>query len=490
MWRSVVTKQTRVGSSVAGRAFARPFASGVQATSVKVDNPYTGEVFTEVGVDSPLLAHQKVDTAAKVQREWQRVSLKERQALCTKWIDVLASQTESIAHDISGQMGKPLQQARNEVNGTIARAKVMIELSTDALRTDIFPEENGLYRQITHEPVGVVYVIAPWNYPMMTAVNSIIPAILAGNSVIVKHSPRTPLCGEHYQKTFETTGFPKDLLQASFVEHDTAAEVINRPEIGFVSFTGSVRGGREVNKAASSRFIDVTLELGGNDSAYVAPDADPVAAAEGLVDGACYNAGQSCCGIERIFVHESKYDEFLDKAKSLFDAYALGDPFDAKTSLGPMALPTAPASLDALVKDAVSKGARQLTGKGITKDSAGNGRFYSPTLVADCNGSMKIMQEESFGPIVGVEKVKSDEEAIAKMNASNYGLTAAVFTPSKDRAMRVAGQLSAGTVFMNRCDALDPYLPWTGLRDTGKGASLSKYGFRAVTKLKAWNFRV
>ncbi|KAJ0406159.1 hypothetical protein ATCC90586_001205 [Pythium insidiosum] len=386
--------------------------STLQASSVKVDNPYTGKVYTEVAVDSKAEAHQKVDAAAAAQRDWMHVPLAERQALCSKWIDVLAGQTESIAADISG------------------------------------------------------------------------------NSVILKHSPRTPLCGEHYQKTFELAGFPTDVLQASFVDHNTAAEIINRQEVGFVSFTGSVRGGSEVNKTASSRFIDVTLELGGNDAAYVAADADPIAAAEGLVDGVCYNAGQSCCGVERIYVHEDKYDAFLEKAKELFDAYTLGDPFDPKTSLGPMALPTAPASLDAHVKDAIAKGAQLLTGSGIVTDSAGNGRFYSPTLLANCNGSMEIMKEESFGPIVGVEKVKSDEEAIGKINCSQYGLTAAVFTSSRERGMRVGSQLSAGTVFMNRCDALDPYLPWTGLRDSGKGASLSKYGFRALTKLKSWNFRV
>jgi acyl-CoA reductase-like NAD-dependent aldehyde dehydrogenase len=204
------------------------------------------------------------------------------------------------------------------------------------------------------------------------------------------------------------------------------------------------------------------------------------------VDGACYNAGQSCCGIERIFVHEKHYDQFLGKATELFNAYALGDPLDASTSMGPMALPSAPSALDAVVKDAVAKGARALTGQaGITSGPSGKGRFFTPTLVADCNSSMQIMVEEAFGPIVGVEKVSSDEEAVAKMNASKYGLTAAVFTSDKDRALRLGSQLSAGTVFMNRCDALDPYLPWTGLRDTGKGASLSKYGFRALTKLKS-----
>ncbi|RLN87860.1 hypothetical protein BBJ28_00010936, partial [Nothophytophthora sp. Chile5] len=404
--------------------------------------------FCEVAYDSSAEAHAKLDAAVKAQMDWKNVPLSERQALCTKWISTLSSNAESIAHEISGMMGKPVQQARNEINGTIDRAKydavALIYMSDEALRTDSFPEENGLFRQITHDPVGDCYALG----------------ILLGNSVLLKHSPRTPLCGEHYQKTFEQAGFPKDVLQASFVEHGTAAEIIQRPETAFVSFTGS-------------------------DAGYVTADADAVAAAEGLVDGVCYNAGQSCCGVERIYVHESKYDQFLEKAKSLFEAYTLGDPLDAKTSMGPMALPTAPAMLDAHVKDAVSKGAQQLTGSGIVTDATGKGRFYSPTLLAGCDGSMDIMTEESFGPIVGVERVSSDAEAIQKINESKYGLTASVFSSDREHAMTLGSQISAGTVYMNRCDVLDPYLPWTGTRDSGKGISLSKHGFRGVTKLKA-----
>lgn len=484
MWKQV---SSRAAQRVAWRA---AHTRGLATQVVAVDNPYSGETYCEVPYDSSKEAHAKLDRSVQVQREWQHVPLKERQMLCTKWIEALQSQADSIARDISGQMGKPLQQAYNEINGTIGRAKALTYLSDEALRADTFPEENGLFRQITHEPVGVVYVIAPWNYPLMTAVNSIIPAILAGNSVILKHSPRTPLCGDHYQKTFDLAGFPQGLLQASFADHDVAAEVIQRPETAFVSFTGSVNGGRQVQEVAAKRFIGVTLELGGNDAAYVAADADAGAAAEGLVDGVCYNAGQSCCGVERIYVHESKYDEFIEKAKPILEGYTLGDPFDGKTSLGPMALPHAPEFLDHHVKDALNKGAELVTGVGACKDVQGKGRFYSPTLLANCDDSMRIMKEESFGPIVGVQKVTSDEEAVKKINDSNYGLTAAVFTPDRERAMRMAKQISAGTVFMNRCDALDPYLPWTGLRDSGKGASLSKHGFRAVTKLKAWNFRV
>ncbi|TDH64868.1 uncharacterized protein CCR75_000603 [Bremia lactucae] len=464
-------------------------ANSYYESRLKVDNPYTGETFCEVAYDSKAIAHAKLDAAGKAQLDWKNVPLSERQALCTKWTTVLKRNADSIAHEISGMMGKPVKQAQNEINGTIDRAMALIELSDEALRTDYFPEANGLFRQSTCEPVGVVYIIAPWNYPLMTAVNSIIPAVLAGNAVLLKHSPRTPLCGEHFQKTFEQAGFPNHVLQSSFVEHDTASEIIQRSETAFVSFTGSVRGGREVQQAASHRSIDVTLELGGNDAGYVSALADAEVAAESLVEGVCYNAGQSCCGVERIYVHESRYDQFVEKAKSLFEAYTLGNPMEANTSMGPMALPTAPKVLDAHVRDAIRKGAIQVTGKGIVTDSTGNGRFYAPSLLVNCNGSMDIMNEESFGPIVGVERVSSDAEAIRKINESKYGLTASVFTSDRDHAMTLGSQIIAGTIYMNRCDVLDPYLPWTGHRDSGKGISLSKHGFRGVTKLKSWNFR-
>ncbi|RQM16502.1 hypothetical protein DD237_002494 [Peronospora effusa] len=468
------------------------------ASRLTVDNPYTGETFCEVVYESKAEAYTKLDAAVMAQLDWKNAPLNERQRLCTNWINVLSSNAADISNDISGMMGKPVQQARNEINGTIDRAKALIDLSNEALCKESFPEENGLFRQITHDSVGVIYVIpilmfrnhfyadqAPWNYPLMTAVNSIIPAVLAGNTVLLKHSPRTPLCGEHYAKTFEQAGFPKNVLQSSFVEHDTAAEIIQRPEIAFVSFTGSVRGGRQVQQTLSQRSIDVTLELGGNDAGYVTANADAEAAAEALVDGVCYNSGQSCCGVERIYVHEAKYDQFLEKAISLFEAYNLGDPTDAKTSMGPMALPTAPEMLDAHVKDAMAKGAIRLTGSGIVTDAAGKGRFYLPTLLGNCNNSMDIMTEESFGPIVGVERVSSDADAIEKINDSKYGLTASIFSSDREQAMVVGSQISVGTVYMNRCDVLDPYLPWTGSRDSGKGISLSKHGFRSVTKLKS-----
>ncbi|KDO24585.1 hypothetical protein SPRG_10116 [Saprolegnia parasitica CBS 223.65] len=395
-------------------------------------------------------------------------------------------------------MGKPLAQAKGEVRGTIQRAKVMIALAEKALAPTTFPhdDDDKLFRCITKEPVGVVFVIAPWNYPMMTVVNSVLPALLAGNGVLLKHSPQTPLCGRRFQSTLEAAGFPVDLLRAEQMAHGTAANAIAHPDVQFVSFTGSVRGGRDVFQtiANKNRFLNATLELGGKDALYIAPDADVAAAAAGAVDGACYNAGQSCCAVERVYVHTSLYDEFLALATSHFDAYELGDPLQQTTTLGPMALKgSSTATLAHHVADAVAKGGRVLTKTAAPRevqDAAGHGRFFPPTLVADCTHDMRLMVDESFGPILGVMPVASDDEAIRRMNESAFGLTGGIFTTSHERAMTIGRHLDVGTVYMNRCDAVDPHLPWTGVKDSGKGHSLSEHGFQAVTRLKSWNMKL
>ncbi|KAF0699739.1 Aste57867_9708 [Aphanomyces stellatus] len=457
--------------------------------SFAVENPYTLETVCEVGVHSEKASHDILGRVKQAQRDWAAVSLDERKAVCTKWVEVLEANIDTIAQDISRQMGKPLGQAVGEVRGTMQRAKIMIGLADKALAPTTFPTDPTLFRQITKEPIGVVFCIAPWNYPMMTVVNSVIPALLAGNGVLLKHSPQTPLCGDHYESTLAQAGVPRDLLRSVHCSHETAASLIANQLINFVSFTGSVRGGAQVNATVGAkRFIGSTLELGGKDAMYVAPDADIDAAAAGLVDGACYNAGQSCCGVERVYVHRSKYEEFIAAAVPHFDAYSLGNPLDASTSLGPMALASGPAVLARHVKDAVAKGGKVVTAVQApveSTDKAGHGRFFPPTLVRDATHEMAIMTEESFGPILGVMAVDSDEDAIAKMNDSAYGLTAGIFTRDFERAQRMAKQLEAGTIYMNRCDAVDAYLPWTGVKDTGKGHSLSEHGFAAFTQLKS-----
>jgi acyl-CoA reductase-like NAD-dependent aldehyde dehydrogenase len=317
-----------------------------------------------------------------------------------------------------------------------------------------------------------------------------VPAVLAGNAVIVKHANRTALCGEVFSRCFAEAGAPENLVTSIDATHETTAKIIARPEIGFVSFTGSVRGGHEVYKEGAKRFIDVGLELGGKDPAYVAEDADLDHAISNVIDGAFYNAGQSCCGVERIYVHEKHYDKFVEGALAEVRKYSLGDPLVEKTSMGPMAQPEAPAKLEAQVAEALSKGGRVLSGGMSVRDASGKGRFFDPCLIADANHSMHgLMVEESFGPIVGVQKVSGDEEAVKLMNDSPYGLTAAIWTRDQGRAFNIGSQIETGTFFQNRCDYLDPMLPWTGVKDTGKGVSLSHYGFLSVTRRKSFHLR-
>ncbi|GAB5362033.1 hypothetical protein AAMO2058_000763300 [Amorphochlora amoebiformis] len=431
-----------------------------------------------------------VDASASVQASWKNVPLAERLDMVEKALDQLLASKEKIAKDVSGMMGKPLNQAMGEVDGAIDRARVLCSLAPEALADDLLPEKENFFRKIAREPVGVVLVLAPWNYPLLTAINALIPAILSGNSVLLKHSERSPLCADHFASAFEKAGGPSGLVRALHTGHDEIASVIKHPKIGFVSFTGSVPGGSAVYQSVASRFIDTTLELGGKDGAYVAPDANLDAAVETLVDGGFYNAGQSCCGIERVYVHDSLYDDFITKATDIVNGYVLGDPSSNTTTLGPMAQPSSIEFLSSQVNDAKEKGALVLTGGQSATDDKGMGRFFRPTLLADCNHSMDVMKEESFGPVLGVMPVKSDDEAVKLMNDAHYGLTGVLFTENKERADMLAPQIEAGTVFMNRCDFLDPELPWTGVKDTGKGVSLSKHGFRAFSRLKSYHFKL
>lgn len=465
-------------------------ARGLQ-TSARVDNPYTGEIHCDVPYFSAQQISSVVENSAKAQKDYYRNStLESRIELCQRFMTEMEANKEQIALDISKQMGKPLKQALGEVGGVMVRAKAMIDLAPAALADDHMDKVEGLARKLAREPVGIVLCIAPWNFPLMTAVNCIIPAILAGNSVLLKHSPVTPLCADAFEQAFLRAGAPAGLLSALHATHDGVASVLHRREVGYAHFTGSVSGGHQVYETASKRFIDVGLELGGKDPAYVAQDANFSNAVENVIDGAFYNAGQSCCGIERVYVHRSLYDDFMGKAQELLQGYHMGDPLAESTNMGPMAQAKALPFLEGQVKDAVAKGAHLVTGGSRTHDTAGKGRFFQPTLLGNCDHSMSIMMEESFGPVLGVQAVDSDEEALALMNDSPYGLTASLWTQDQERAARLAPQLETGTVFLNRCDYLDPYLAWTGVKDSGKGISLSKLGFNAVTRVKSYNFRV
>ncbi len=456
----------------------------------RIDNPYTGETVAE----RPLLASSEVEglvsRAFRAHKQWTRVPLPERLALCERFCLEFEKDAERIAREVTQQMGKPLSQSRGEVKTALFRARTMMSLASEALRDEPLPPVPGFTRFIRHEPVGVVFDISAWNYPLLITVNVVVPSVLAGNAVIIKSANRTALCGDAFARAFEKAGAPENLVVAVDAAHEVCAQIIARPEIGFVSFTGSVRGGHEVYREGAKRFIDVGLELGGKDPAYVAPDADLDHAIANIVDGAFYNAGQSCCGIERIYVHASLYDRFVEGALAEVRKYRLGDPLEASSSMGPMAQPDAPQKLAAQVAEARAKGGRVLCGGAPIRDGKGRGRFFDPCLVVEATHAMHgLMVEESFGPIVGVQRVADDDEAVRLMNDSPYGLTAAIWTRDQERAFRVGAQIETGTFFMNRCDSLDPLLPWTGVKDTGKGMTLSKYGFLGVTRRKSFHLR-
>jgi len=458
--------------------------------SLVVDNPYDGSVVAELPWTEAKAAKATLDASHSAFSEWRKTSLKDRLAALDSFEAAFKANSERVAEEMSRQMGKPLSQAQGEVKGMFQRLHAMKAMASEVLADDTFPVEKGITKFIKKEPVGVVLVIAPWNYPLMTAINAIAPAILCGNSVVIKHSERTPLTGDALAKAFADAGLPKNLVTSVHTPHDVTAQIIKDPRVGHVSFTGSVGGGRSVQQtAAAGRFVDTTLELGGKDPAYIAADADLDSAIAGVVDGAMYNAGQSCCAVERVYVHKSHYQKFVDGALELLRQYKLGDPFDPATSMGPLAQPNLPVFIQGQVKQAVSQGAKCLFGGNITNGPSGQGRFFEPTLLTDCTQSMGVMQDETFGPVLPVMAVESDQEALALMNDSMFGLTAGIWTRDAERAARMGADLQAGTVYMNRCDTLDPYLPWTGVKNTGKGVSLSKYGFRPYFRLKGFNFK-
>jgi acyl-CoA reductase-like NAD-dependent aldehyde dehydrogenase len=453
-----------------------------------VDNPYTGDTACSVALADDTRVSSVLESARSAARAWKTSTLAERKALCERAIAAMEAAQDDIAKDITQMMGKPLGQAKGEVRGMAERGRHMISIADASLADIVLPAKDGFERRIAKEPLGVVLDLPAWNYPLLTAVNVVIPAILAGNAVVVKHSPRSPLCGEHFERAFATAGAPPGLVQALHCEHAMSEKIVGDTRVDHVVFTGSVFGGHRIVQAAANRFLHVGLELGGNDPAYVAADCDFDKTVENVVDGALYNAGQSCCAVERVYVHRSLYPRFLEAAKALVDAYVLGDPMSASTTLGPIAQPQHPTELEAMVADAKAKGARVISGGRSTKVE-GRGRFFEATLVADLDHHMKLIQNEAFGPILPVTVVDSAEVALAKMNDSELGLTASVWTSDRDRAARLASALEFGTVYMNRCDSVDPALPWVGAKSSGRGHSLSALGFDQLTRPKSLHFR-
>lgn len=453
--------------------------------SLTLIDPATGDVLRQVETDTRATVDAKLDAARAAQREWRKVPLDRRLTEVRTALQSFRTDRESIAREITQQMGKPIVQARGEVDGMLARMESVLDLAPRALAATRPPAKDGFERRVEHEPLGVVLDIAAWNYPLLVPSNVVFPALVAGNAVVLKHSPKTPLTGARFETALRSLSVPGVFAHVVVSDAEAGALVTDR-RIDHVSFTGSVRTGRSVYRAAAERLVDVGLELGGKDAAYVAEDVDLDFAAENVVDGACYNAGQSCCAVERVYVHAKVLDAFLERVRKVVGAYVIGDPLDDKTTLGPLVDQRALDAVSAQVDDARKRGARIETGG---KRHGTRGFFYEPTLITSAAQDSDVMREESFGPIVAVCAVKNDDEAIARMNDSRYGLTASVWTKSAERAERFAREVEAGTVFQNRCDYLDPELPWTGWKESGVGSTLSEYGYLALTRRKSVHLR-
>ncbi|MCP4327370.1 MAG: aldehyde dehydrogenase family protein [Alphaproteobacteria bacterium] len=457
--------------------------------TLKCVSPVDGNVYVELPLATPAEIDHAVAAAKTAQREWRHVPVTDRAEICRRFVAAFTSESDRIAEELAWQMGRPITQGPGEVSGVAERASYMATIAAGAL-TDIEVEpKQGFSRFIRREPLGVVLTIAPWNYPYLTAVNSIAPAILSGNSLILKPSAQTPLTAERFADAFAAAGLPDGVFQHLYLSHSATELVIEHPDIDFVNFTGSVPAGRSIQSTAAQRFLGVGLELGGKDPAYVRADADIDNAVTNLVDGAFFNSGQSCCGIERIYVHEDVYDRFIDGFVTEASAYRLGDPTDRDTNLGPVVKPSAADFVREQAAEAMRKGARALIDSAsFPKDRPGS-TYLAPQVLVDVDHSMKVMTEESFGPIVGIMHVRSDDAAVELMNDSEFGLTASVWTADPDAAIAIGDRIETGTFFMNRCDYLDPALAWTGVKDSGRGCTLSRVGFEHLTRPKSYHLK-
>jgi len=438
--------------------------------------------------DTDIAAALRASVAAQAQ--WRQTPMTERAKLCLRLVDALLEQKDRCSEELSWQMGRPIRYIPGELNGFAERARYMISVAEQSLQDLVFDDQPGFQRFIRRDPLGVVLAMVPWNYPYLTAVNTLIPALMAGNSYIMKPSSQTPLTAERLADAAATAGLPDGVFQYLYLDHEASNRLMCAPEIAYVSFTGSNSSGRDVEKQIAGRFIDAGLELGGKDPAYVRADADLESSVENLVDGAYFNSGQSCCGIERIYVHQDVYQDFVDQFIAQVKQYKLGNPLNDETTLGPMVRSSAVALIQQQLDDAVAKGARlEIDSAAFDVESLGTA-YCAPQVLTNVDHSMLIMQQESFGPVVGIMPVASDQQAIELMNDSEFGLTASVWTTDTEAALRIGEQVQSGTWFMNRCDYLDPALAWTGIKQSGKGCSLSSIGYEKLTRPRSFHLRI
>ncbi|CZF85699.1 aldehyde dehydrogenase family protein [Grimontia marina] len=451
--------------------------------------PVDGSVYVERPFATASEISAALESAAKAYPLWKSTPLEVRQSLCRKAVEYFVAKGEEIAEEITWMMGRPIAHTKGEVAGFEERALHMIDIAPEALSPMPLPDKAGFRRYIKRVPLGTVFVVAPWNYPYLTAVNAIVPALLAGNTVLLKHSAQTPLCAERMAEAFAEAGLPEGVFQYLHLSHADTESVMQHDSIRHVAFTGSVPGGRVVEKAIAGRFISAGLELGGKDPAYIRHDANVPNAVDTVIDGAFFNSGQSCCGMERLYVHESVFDDVVDAAIKLVNQYQLGRPDVASTTLGPLVRTASADFVRGQTEEAILQGAKPLIDASNFPASQVSSPYLAPQLLVNVDHSMRVMTEETFGPVLGVQRVSSDEEALRLMNESEFGLTAAIFTQDEERGEQLADHVESGTVFLNRCDYLDPGLAWVGVKNSGRGCTLSKIGFEHLTRPKSYHFK-
>jgi len=459
---------------------------------LQVVSPIDGRIVAERDLAGEREIADALDRARAAQAAWGATPLAERREVLLDFVDAFLAKGPAIAEEITLQMGRPIAHSPGELRGFEERARGMLALAPEALAPLEPPTRDGFVRFVRREPLGVVLTVAPWNYPLLTAVNSVVPALAAGNAVLLRHSSQTPLCAERFAEALAAAGLPDGVFRALHCDHASTERLIASPDVDFVAFTGSVDAGRAVARAVARRergFGGAGLELGGKDPAYVRADADLATSAAELVDGAFFNAGQSCCGIERIYVHETLHDAFVEAVVEHVRALRLGDPLDPATSLGPLVRTRAADLVREHVADATAKGARALVDPaGFPRDAPGT-PYLVPQVLTGVDHGMRVMAEESFGPVVGIMRVADDDEAVRLMNDSAFGLTASVWTRDTDAALALGARVETGTFFMNRCDYLDPMLAWTGVKESGRGCTLSRVGYEQLTRPKSFHLR-
>jgi acyl-CoA reductase-like NAD-dependent aldehyde dehydrogenase len=456
----------------------------------KTISPVDGSVCVERPLACAADIDRMLSAARTAQRHWRDVPVADRAAILGRFCDEFESQRDEIATELTRQMGRPLRYAPNEVRGTLERARYMIGIAAETLADIDAGPKPDFVRFVRREPLGVVFTVAAWNYPYLIAVNSVVPALMAGNAVVLKHSAQTPLCAERFAAALVAAGLPDGLFHVLHADHATTEKVMQDPRVDFVAFTGSVEGGHAVQRAVSGRFIGTGLELGGCDPVYVRHDANLEHAIENIVDGAYFNSGQSCCGLQRIYVHASLYEKFVEGFVDLTRKYVLGNPLDPQTTLGPVVRTAAADTIRSQIDASVRAGARAVIDEAGFAASRPGTPYLAPEVLLDVDHRMPVMREEIFGPVAGIMKVRSDDDAVQLMNDTVFGLTAAIWTSDADAALDIGNRVDTGTFFLNRCDYLDPALAWVGVKNSGRGCTLSRVGYEHLTRPKSFHLRV